>query len=593
MIMSNISFQIPFCARFLPILALICISYVSPPKAFAEEDEDGWFQWALNAEHTSSVGVLGQSPNQNLFNILYDPLVPQEQAAAGGDLLAHYQVPLVDDDGNVFMEFKSGTFDPNSTIFASQTWSEKKLVFEDGKMKVKWSYETDWKAPGSLNDFWEPVFHPAIADSFIYLPGAGGSIWKLKKGNGAVVGRINPFGITVDSSIFTASPLTADSRGNIYYNAIQLSAANIGFFDSDVVDSWLVKVSPKGKVSKVSYKTLVSGIPGTCLGTFSNSQLPWPPAADAVPPPVPCGTVRVAMNAAPAIGPDGTLYTAARMHFNSRYGWIVATNADLTPKWAASLRDRLHDGCGIAVAAGGTLPPNGQPGGCRDGATPGVDPAINRPGGGRVIDDSSSTVVVAPDGVFYGAYNRYNYAQGHLMKFDFVGNFVGAFGFGWDSTPAIYRHDGTYSVVIKDNHYGGTGSYCNDDTICPPDRNATNPDSPEQYFVTQLAPDLTQEWSFQSTNTQSCSRNPDGSLTCVSDHPAGFEWCVNAPVVDRAGVVYANSEDGNLYAINQGGTLKQNIFQQLALGAAYTPMSIGPDGKLYSQNAGHLFIVGK
>ena len=58
------------------------------------------------------------------------------------------------------------------------------------------------------------------------------------------------------------------------------------------------------------------------------------------------------------------------------------------------------------------------------------------------------------------------------------------------------------------------------------------------------------------------------------------------------GVVYANSEDGFLYAINQGGTLKQRIFQQLNLGAAYTPASLGSDGKIYSQNAGHLFVVG-
>ncbi len=35
---------------------------------------------------------------------------------------------------------------------------------------------------------------------------------------------------------------------------------------------------------------------------------------------------------------------------------------------------------------------------------------------------------------------------------------------------------------------------------------------------------------------------------------------MNAPVVDVNGVVHANSEDGYLYAINQGGTLKQKIF---------------------------------
>jgi len=61
--------------------------------------------------------------------------------------------------------------------------------------------------------------------------------------------------------------------------------------------------------------------------------------------------------------------------------------------------------------------------------------------------------------------------------------------------------------------------------------------------------------------------------------------------VDARGVVYADSEDGNLYAIAQGGILEQRIFLRLALGAAYTPTSIGPDGRVYTQNDGNLFVI--
>jgi outer membrane protein assembly factor BamB len=223
----------------------------------------------------------------------------------------------------------------------------------------------------------------------------------------------------------------------------------------------------------------------------------------------------------------------------------------------------------------------------------GVDPLTNQPGDGSVLDSASATPVVAPDGtILFVAWNRYNYAQGHLMHFDANGNYLGAFGFGWDTTPAIYAHDGTWSLVTKNNHYGDVGSYCDDATVCPPDRTTNNPASPEQYFITQAGANLNIEWSYLNTNTESCTRNSDGSLTCVSDHPAGFEWCVNSPAVDINGVVYANSEDGNLYAIGQGGTVLLNIFQQLALGAAYTPASLGGDGKIYSQNDGHLFVVG-
>jgi hypothetical protein len=51
--------------------------------------------------------------------------------------------------------------------------------------------------------------------------------------------------------------------------------------------------------------------------------------------------------------------------------------------------------------------------------------------------------------------------------------------------------------------------------------------------------------------------------------PFGVDLRTNEP-----GVTYANNEDGNLFAVNQGGALKQQIFQQLAVGAAYTPASI-------------------
>ncbi|HYW88236.1 MAG TPA: hypothetical protein VFB50_10725, partial [Chloroflexota bacterium] len=75
--------------------------------------------------------------------------------------------------------------------------------------------------------------------------------------------------------------------------------------------------------------------------------------------------------------------------------------------------------------------------------------------------------------------------------------------------------------------------------------------------------------------------------------PNGFEWCINAPALAVNGVVYANSEDGFVYAINQGGTLKQRIFLQQAVGAAYTPLSIGPTGLLYTENDGRLFAIGQ
>jgi hypothetical protein len=136
-------------------------------------------------------------------------------------------------------------------------------------------------------------------------------------------------------------------------------------------------------------------------------------------------------------------------------------------------------------------------------------------------------------------HTRYNYAQGHMMHWSSTGQYLPAnndavtgFQFGWDITPAIFSYkaaDGsaTFALITKENHYGHTGSYCNDDTICPPDRTANNPGYPEQYFIASLGPDLRVNWRYQNTNTLSCATNPNGSFSCDSDHPRpnGPESC--------------------------------------------------------------------
>ena len=96
---------------------------------------------------------------------------------------------------------------------------------------------------------------------------------------------------------------------------------------------------------------------------------------------------------------------------------------------------------------------HGTPGGCRAGTALGDDPATNRLPSGSVLDLSTSSPVVLPDGgILYGAYTSHNFSRGHLFRFDADGAFTGAYDFGWDVTPAGFAHDGTYSILIKDNH---------------------------------------------------------------------------------------------------------------------------------------------
>jgi hypothetical protein len=575
------------------------------------DDESGgsiWPQWGQNSQHHGFVNAEGQQIQSQLANIIYDPLVPDEQAANGGELLAHYQVPLLDGQ-DVFMAFKSGNY---SNPFNSQIWHEKRLRWEGGQLVVKWDFVTDWKPePIDYAGGWEPVFHAVLANGDIYVPGLGGTLFRLSRGSGTTNTRINPFG-TINPNTFVAGPPTAGGDGNLYYNVIQIDPTQIDPVTgvATTIGSWLVKVTAGNVTSMVSYSTLIPDAPATCIGRFSNAQLPWPPSPDTQPTTMfPCGLPRVGVNIAPAVSADGTIYTVGRVDNSPRYGWVIAINPNLTLKWHTSMRNLFADGCGVLIPNQTSMgvPEKGK---CNFGAHTGVDPTTNRPGDGNVLDQSSSSPTVLPDGnVLYGSYTRYNIARGHLIKFNGQSGVVMAyFDFGWDTTPAVYTSDedeGSYHIVIKDNHYDEeAGFYCNPSPSTVMDNShlvcASTGIPAGPFYITQLDSHLVPEWQFHSIETNSCTRQPDGTLKCVSDHPHGFEWCINAPAIDGQHRVYVESEDGNAYVIPPGHAgifdMKtpgvQRLFLQLALGAAYTPLSIGGDGKIYTQNAGHLFVLG-
>src|SRR5215475_8214928 len=266
-----------------------------------------WPQWGFDPQHSLfDASANGQPLNRNIVNLVYDFNIDAEKADpnAAGDLLVHYQVPLV--DGNdVFIESKDGTYS-NST-YSTQKWHQNKYSWHDGSLVKVWTFDTDWFAPGSSSLFWEPVYHAVLANGFLYDPGKGGTIFKINKSTGAVVKRINPFGTTIDANTFTASPLSADSSGNIYYNVVQITQNNpTGWLGDDVVNSWLVKVSTNDTVTKVSKRPLLTqaqikgeAVPRAndrCKVSFTDAQLPWPPQPNANPQTTSCGSQRAGMN---------------------------------------------------------------------------------------------------------------------------------------------------------------------------------------------------------------------------------------------------------------------------------------------------------
>jgi outer membrane protein assembly factor BamB len=544
-----------------------------------------WPQWGRTPQHDGATAAAANRFDRIEAQVVVDPFTEEEKQEVGGVLFVHYPVPLVDGDDLYLLE-KGGVFTSRKTT-ETQTWNVKNVRRSAAGFTTRWLFHSDWLPVPRLDGIgpqWEPVFHPALSGEVLWVPGAGGTMLKVRRTDGTLMARVNPFGVTVNGSIFSAGPPAVDAAGNIFYTAIQFTPA---VWNADPLGSWLVRIAADGTTSIATFASLTPNAPAAdaqCTTVFAQSQLPFPPSPNAVAPTARCGPQRPGVNATPAIAPDGTIYVVSRANFNDRYSFLIAVNPDLTRKWSASMRNHLLDGCNVG------LPPNGAPGGCRAGAITGVDPTDNLPGSGRVSDDGTSSPVVLPDGnVVYGAYTSYNYRQGHLMKFSAAGAFLASYGFGWDITPAIWRHGETYSIVMKENHYN-SGSYCNSAVNCP-SRNSSAPNDPEQYFITQLSPSLEREWQFKSTETQACERIGP-TIRCVTQSSHGFEWCVNAVAVDGNGVVYANSEDGYLYAIDQGGTQRQRIFLEEALGAAYTPLSIGNDGRIYTQNNGTVFVVG-
>ncbi|HEY1811176.1 MAG TPA: hypothetical protein VGG74_02410 [Kofleriaceae bacterium] len=548
-----------------------------------------WRQWGNSASHQGASCVVGQTlGSAALADIVLDPFVAQEQLDGAGDLFVHYQAPLIDGD-DVYVMAKSGTYTPCDTgpsgapdcfgaityRLNSQVWQENAYAWQaDGSLAKQWSFDSDWKPEPDVQ--FEPMFQPALAADMVAVPGLGGAIWELSRADGSVVRHVVPFP-AVNPDVYVSGGLAVSGDGTIYYSVLQLDHDNpYGMPPA----AWVVAVYTDGTSRIVPYSQIVTGAPGgndPCFYSFDPAlvSLPWPPDPLQLPQQYACGAQRPGMNAAPAIGGDGTIFITSRAHFNEGYSYIVALNADLTTKWSTSLRGMLNDGCGVTIPSDGTPIANIYD--CRVNAPPGVDPSTGMAPAAGVDDDSSASPVALPDGgVLYGAFTSYNDYRGHLIKLDANGKLAGTFDFGWDDTPAIVPSGDDYKIVTKDNHYNES-DYGID--LGP-------------YFITELDSSLQIQWQFRSTNTESCQRQTDGTTTCMSDHPYGFEWCIDAPAVDSNGTVFVNSEDGNAYAIGSDGTMRESAFLDKAEGAAYTPVVIDHAGRVYAINNGHVLALG-
>ncbi|HUM11050.1 MAG TPA: hypothetical protein VLT82_08895 [Myxococcaceae bacterium] len=539
-----------------------------------------WPQWGQNWAHTGQACVAAQGFGTALATVTFDPFVPQEVEEAAGlfgrdGLFVHYASPLVVGD-DLYMAVKSGVYvscsppgnlgNPDPCGFDAwdqQVWTVKHLAWESGALVPKQSFGSSWKPPpASVVAGWEPVFQPAVHDQVVWVPAGSGTVLRLDR-QLVVLRAVNPF-TDSNPNRYVTGPLVVDADGTLLYNVIELDAL---MPESGDARGYLVRVPPAGAPTTVLYQSIVNGAPvasAQCPYSFRAGNIPGPYPATVPVPTGPCGSQRPGFNAGPAIGPGGVVFVVSRAHYAPNDSSLVALNPDLTPRWTFRMRELMNDGCGVLATS------------CRSGAPTGVDPSTGLRPSVQVSDQGSSVPVALPDGaVLYGGFTAYNGARGHLVKVGPDGKLMGTYDFGWDVTPAVWVHGNTYSIITKDNHYFS----------------ASGAEGP--YDMTQLSRDLKAEWKYTATETRSCSTEPDGGMTCVSDHPAGFEWCVNAPAIGPDGTVYANSEDGRVYSIRQGGQLREQRFLLQSLGAAYTPIAVDSKGRVYSMNGGVMTVVGQ
>ena len=521
-----------------------------------------WYGYGGNAQHTG----ISKVPVTGLGSVKWSVPIDEDIAAesSGPDVLIHYASPCITGINPV-------TGSGNTVVVAVHTnvggnhdgWRIEGL---DGSNSgaVKWSYNTDYSATVSMPTDWTSVYPLSlVANSTVVAAGGGGTVLLVPDAD--VSGAVNPtrFCFYTSTASYLANPsaykaikictpITGDTKGNFYFGYF---VTNTGAIPADI----LAKIGTGGIVKfntagKSSFRSCASLIPGT---------------------------VRPPINCAPVVSNDGKFIYAGIRALATTTAYIVKlNNSDPGPRDTSLASQPLALQASVHV----------------------VDPYTGA--NAQMIQESSASPMVAPDGHVFVGVMASNYRQSHgwmlqfdanLSQTDGQGNRLPVGGFGWDDTASVvpssavpsYHGTAPYLILSKYNNYFGTGGDGRnhlallDPTVSgTTDRISGIPVMSEVNLITGVSCD---------DQFYSCTPTTDTSSPSVPVR----EWCINAAAVDPLNhCAVVNSEDGHAYKWDfNTNTLTQSTYLQPATGEAYTCTVVGQDGTSYAINTGVLHAV--
>ncbi len=487
---------------------------------------EGQSTFGGNAQHTANFSPTAQ----NLNAIHWMTAIDLNNTGA----LAHYGAPLITPANTIFVPVKiaTGGFKIN--------------VFNAANGTAIYSLSTDYIQP-SHN--WILPYQPVLATSTetrLYYPGAGGTIYHINNvdsaSHGAPVHQVfytalanyQANAAAFNSSVFINTPITADSKGNVFFGFRVQGTAPAPL---STTQSGFARIDPNGNATYV--------LAGAAAGDANIG--------------------RDTHNSAPALSNDQTtVYVAVKSASTESYGYLLGLDSTtLATKYGVFLKD----------------------------------PRSNNLNNATLLDDSTASPMVAPDNdVYFGIFgDPGNGSRGFMLHFSSdlaVEKTPG--GFGWDNTPSIvpatmvpsYTGTSSYLLFSKYNNYANAGGDSGDgvNRIALLDPNATQVDAHTssngmlimREVLTVIGP------------------TPDKEFRSASLPNAVREWCINTAAVNPAtNSIFVPSEDGHIYSWNvASNSLTQFLQLNAGVGLPYVPSLIGPDGQVFTLNGGTMSAIG-